>query len=100
MRTPASIAGHPVHPMLITFPIGLLVFSLICDLISLRGANLETWATVALYTMVGGFIGANRNKEREGDHREQRVVMEAPPRTALEVIKPKLLLHLLMAQLA
>jgi uncharacterized membrane protein len=58
MRTPASIAGHPIHPMLITFPIGLLVFSLICDLISLRSANLETWTTVALYTMVGGFIGA------------------------------------------
>ena len=58
MRTPASIAGHPIHPMLITFPIGLLIFSLICDLISLRGVNVETWATVALYTMVGGFIGA------------------------------------------
>jgi uncharacterized membrane protein len=58
MRTPASIAGHPIHPMLITFPVGLLIFSLICDLISLRSANLETWATVALYTMVGGFVGA------------------------------------------
>lgn len=58
MRTPASIAGHPIHPMLITFPIGLLVFSLICDLISLWSANVETWATVAFYTMVGGFIGA------------------------------------------
>ena len=58
MRTPASIAGHPIHPMLITFPIGLLVFSLICDLIALRSANVETWTTVALYTMIGGFIGA------------------------------------------
>ncbi len=58
MRTPASIAGHPIHPMLITFPIGLLVFSLICDLIALRSANVETWMTVALYTMIGGFIGA------------------------------------------
>jgi uncharacterized membrane protein len=58
VRTPASIAGHPIHPMLVAFPIGLLVFSLICDLISLRGVNPETWVTVALYTMVGGFIGA------------------------------------------
>jgi len=58
MRTPASIAGHPIHPMLITFPIGLLVFSLVCDLIALRSANVETWTTVALYTMIGGFIGA------------------------------------------
>ncbi len=58
MRTPASIAGHPLHAMLIVFPVGLLIFSLICDLCSLGSANPATWATVALYTMVGGFIGA------------------------------------------
>ncbi|TMH06244.1 MAG: DUF2231 domain-containing protein [Betaproteobacteria bacterium] len=58
MRTPASIGGHPIHAMLIVFPVGLLIFSLICDLISLRSADPTTWATVAFYTMVGGFIGA------------------------------------------
>ena len=58
MRTPASIAGHPIHPMLIVFPVGLLIFSLICDLISTRSADPATWALVAFYTMVGGFIGA------------------------------------------
>ncbi|HEY7945172.1 MAG TPA: DUF2231 domain-containing protein [Casimicrobiaceae bacterium] len=58
MRTPASVAGHPLHAMLIVFPAGLLIFSLICDLISLGSANPATWATVAQYTMVGGFIGA------------------------------------------
>jgi uncharacterized membrane protein len=58
MRTPARIGSHPIHPMLIPFPIGLLVFSLICDLVSLASDNPETWATVAFYSMVGGFIGA------------------------------------------
>ncbi|MGH8714455.1 MAG: DUF2231 domain-containing protein [Casimicrobiaceae bacterium] len=58
MRTPASIAGHPLHAMLIVFPAGLLIFSLICDLISLGSADPATWATVSFYTMVGGFIGA------------------------------------------
>jgi uncharacterized membrane protein len=58
MRTPASIAGHPIHPMLIVFPVGLLIFSLICDVISKRSADPTTWALVAFYTMVGGFIGA------------------------------------------
>ena len=58
MRTPASIAGHPIHAMLIVFPVGLLIFSLICDVISTGSSNAATWATVALYTMVGGFIGA------------------------------------------
>jgi len=58
MRTPASIKGHPIHVMLIAFPVGLFVFSLICDLVSLRSAEAQTWALVAFFTMVGGFVGA------------------------------------------
>lgn len=58
MRTPASVAGHPVHPLLIVFPVGLFIFSLLCDLIALLSADPQTWYTVALYTMVGGFVGA------------------------------------------
>ena len=58
MRTPANIAGHPIHPMLVTIPIGLWVFSLVADLVALRSANAATWSTVALYAMVGGVIGA------------------------------------------
>jgi uncharacterized membrane protein len=58
MRTPASILGHPIHPMLIVFPIGLWIFSLVCDLIRLAGAPGDAWLTVALYSMVGGLIGA------------------------------------------
>ena len=30
MRTPASIARHPIHPMLVPIPIGLWIFSLVC----------------------------------------------------------------------
>jgi uncharacterized membrane protein len=44
--------------MLIPFPIGLLVFSLVCDLISLRSDDPGSWLAAALYTMVGGVIGA------------------------------------------
>jgi uncharacterized membrane protein len=58
MRTPASIAGHPIHPMLITIPVGLFIFSLVCDLISLRSAEPANWILVAQYTMAGGFVGA------------------------------------------
>jgi uncharacterized membrane protein len=58
MRTPARISSHPIHPMLIPFPIGLLIFSLVCDLLSLGSNDPGTWATVAFYSMVGGFIGA------------------------------------------
>lgn len=58
MRTPASIAGHPIHPMLITIPVGLLIFSLVCDLIALLSSQPDVWLLVAFFTMVGGFIGA------------------------------------------
>jgi uncharacterized membrane protein len=58
MRTPANIAGHPIHPMLVTIPIGLWVFSLVCDLIALRSGAPQTWNTVAFYSMVGGVVGA------------------------------------------
>ena len=58
MQTPASIARHPIHPMLVNFPIGLWIFSLACDLIGLSVAAPAVWFTVALYTMIGGLIGA------------------------------------------
>lgn len=49
MRTPASIAGHPIHPMLVPIPIGLWIFSLVCDLIHAGGSSNPAWPTVALY---------------------------------------------------
>lgn len=58
MRTPANIAGHPIHPMLVTIPIGLWIFSLVADLVALRSEAPETWALVAFYAMVGGIVGA------------------------------------------
>jgi uncharacterized membrane protein len=58
MRTPASISGHPIHPMLVPRPIGLWIFSLVCDLFVAGGASNPAWPTVALYTMGGGIAGA------------------------------------------
>jgi uncharacterized membrane protein len=58
MRTPASIAGHPIHPMLVPLPIGLWLFSVACDLAFAFGAGDATWKTVALYTAIGGIVGA------------------------------------------
>lgn len=58
MRTPANIARHPIHPMLVPVPIGLWIFSFACDIVAFFVANPATWKTVALYAMVGGIIGA------------------------------------------
>ncbi len=57
MSTPASIAKHPIHPMLVAFPIGLFVFSFVMDLCFLFGSRDPVWNVVALYTMVGGIVG-------------------------------------------
>jgi uncharacterized membrane protein len=57
MSTPASIKGHPLHPMLVTIPIGLWVFSFVCDLLLLVHGN-PWWEIVAFYTLAGGLVGA------------------------------------------
>ena len=58
MRTPANIARHPIHPMLVPLPIGMWVLSVACDIIAAFSGNPGTWKVVALYAMVGGIIGA------------------------------------------
>jgi uncharacterized membrane protein len=58
VRTPANIAGHPIHPMLVPIPIGLWIFSFVCDLVFVFGSGAPAWSTVALYTMAGGIVGA------------------------------------------
>lgn len=58
MRTPASIARHPIHPMLVPIPIGLWLFSFVSDLLYVLGSGASLWHTLAFYTMIGGFIGA------------------------------------------
>ncbi len=58
MRTPASIAGHPIHPMLVPIAIGCWVLSFAADLICLATGAAQPWQTVAYYAMIGGIVGA------------------------------------------
>ncbi len=57
MSSPASIKKHPVHPMLVGFPIGLWVFALVCDVVHTASGN-AVWQTVATYCVAGGIVGA------------------------------------------
>ncbi len=57
MRSRASVGSHPLHPMLIAFPIGLLVTSFIFDLIA-RWQNMPSLAAAAWYCVIAGLIGA------------------------------------------
>lgn len=58
MASPASIAKHPIHPMLVVFPIGLWIFSLIGDVIYVMKWGGSVWSDVAFLTMAGGIVGA------------------------------------------
>ena len=58
MASPASIGGHPIHPMIVPFPIGLWVFSLIADVVYLWRGNPIWRDYIAFYALLGGIIGA------------------------------------------
>jgi uncharacterized membrane protein len=58
MNTPASFRQHPIHPMLIVFPIALWIFSLVCDIIFRAGSHNPLWNGIAFYSIAGGIIGA------------------------------------------
>jgi uncharacterized membrane protein len=58
MRTPASISGHPIHPMLVPIAIGGFILSFVFDIVCLKTGNVAVWQPVAYYTMIGGIVGA------------------------------------------
>jgi uncharacterized membrane protein len=53
----AQIMGHPIHPMLIPFPIAFLVATLVCDLVFWRTGNLG-WTTASLYLLGAALVMA------------------------------------------
>ncbi len=57
MSSPASIKKHPIHPMLVGFPIGLWVFALVCDAVHAAGGS-AAWQTVGTFCVAGGIVGA------------------------------------------
>src|SRR5881398_3633294 len=49
---------HPLHPMLVHFPIGLFILSLLLDLASLAFPSTPDLVREAFYAMLLGIIGA------------------------------------------
>ena len=58
MGSRASLLKHPIHPMLVPFPIALWSFSLISDAVYGLGWGGTLWNEIAFYTMAGGIVGA------------------------------------------
>jgi len=56
MESRTKLFGHPVHPMLIVFPLGLLITSLVFDFIRM-GTGDGTWSLVGYYMIGAGVIG-------------------------------------------
>jgi uncharacterized membrane protein/nitrite reductase/ring-hydroxylating ferredoxin subunit len=57
MKSRANIKGHPIHPILIAFPIALFTGTFIFDVLGLLTGNV-VFHTVALYTEAAGILGA------------------------------------------
>ena len=58
MASPASLGKHPIHPMIIPFPIALWIFSLVADVIYLWRGNPIWKDYISFYAMLGGILGA------------------------------------------
>src|SRR5262245_43117740 len=56
-RSTASIAGHPIHPMLIPFPIAFFVATLVCDVVFWRNGS-DAVATTAMWLLGAGIVMA------------------------------------------
>lgn len=57
MRSKFALAGHPLHPMLVTLPIGLFVWTLVADFIFL-GTNEVVWFEIARWSSVAAIASA------------------------------------------
>ncbi len=56
MEARAKLLGHPVHQMLIPFPLGLLTTAAIFDVIYLF-THQAGWATTSFYVVAAGIVG-------------------------------------------
>jgi len=50
MRSKFSVLGHPVHPALVAIPIGLLVWTLVSDIVYVASGTDHMWYDIAFWT--------------------------------------------------
>lgn len=56
MESKAKFLGHPLHQMLIVFPLGLLATSLVFDITHLISRDL-LWLNISFWMIAGGVVG-------------------------------------------
>ncbi len=57
MTTRVTVAGHPIHAMLVTLPVGLWVFTLVSDIVYASTGDVH-WEFTAYFCLGGGIVGA------------------------------------------
>jgi uncharacterized membrane protein len=56
MESRVKLLGHPVHPMLIVFPLGLLATAVAFDIVALVQSD-HTWYHISFWMIAAGIIG-------------------------------------------
>ena len=56
MESKAKLLGHPIHPMLIVFPLGLLATAVAFDVVGLVN-NDTSWFRISFWMIAAGIIG-------------------------------------------
>jgi len=51
-----KLLGHPIHPMLVVFPLGLFATAAVFDVLYLTAGNLA-FSTVSFYMIAAGIVG-------------------------------------------
>jgi uncharacterized membrane protein len=55
MDSRAKLLGHPIHQMLIVFPLGLLAMAVVFDLLAI-GLSQGYWSEIAYWMMAAGIV--------------------------------------------
>ena len=58
MTSKASIGGHPVHPMLVSFPIGLWITSFVADVVFYFHRDWPNLLLISKFMIAAGCLGA------------------------------------------
>ena len=56
MESKAKLLGHPIHPILIVFPLGLLATAVVFDIVGLSTAK-ASWFVISFWMIAAGIIG-------------------------------------------
>ena len=57
LRATVTIKGHPLHPLLVTIPVGLFVAALVSDIVFVTDGS-HGWAVASRWLLGGGLAGA------------------------------------------